>query len=370
MSETIPYVELGIPDGPEMDAIRTAVDRVLRSGQFILGEEVERFEDEFRQVAGTKFAIGIDNGTSALSLALKAHGVRPGDEVITVPNSFLASASCIALIGAKPVFVDVGDDYLMDPNLIEAAVTPRTRAILPVHLTGAPADMDAINAIAAKHGLAVVEDAAQAVGARYANRQVGSLGSSAAFSFHPLKNLAAAGDAGMVTTNDESVASYVRQARNHGLRNRNQCDYWSGNCRLDALQAAILGARLPYLPASNEARRHHAAAYARDLAGVVAVPRVDNPGSHAVFHTFVIQAERRDDLQKFLASREIGTAIHYPIPIHLQAAAADLGHRQGAFPVTERQADRILSLPISPRLRPDQRDRVIAAVHSFYNDTP
>jgi dTDP-4-amino-4,6-dideoxygalactose transaminase len=364
----VPYVDLGQQHRPLKGELLAAVERVLDHGGFILGPEVEAFEEAFAALCGSRHAIGVDNGTSALMLTLRGLCIGPGDEVITAPNSFLASASAIALVGARPVFADVGDDYNLDPERLEAAITPRTRAIIPVHLTGRPAAMDPILDLAARHDLAVIEDAAQAVGARYRDRPVGSLGKVGCFSLHPLKNLSAAGDAGIITTDDDRLAAALRQARNHGLRDRDACDFWSPNCRLDALHAAMLRVKLEKLGEWTAARRRHAAFYREALRDVVQVPE-ELPHEHAVYHTFIIQAERRDALQRFLEGRGIATKVHYPIPIHRQKAAADLGYGPGSFPRAEAQAGRILSLPVYPELTVEQRQAVVEGIHDFYHDT-
>jgi dTDP-4-amino-4,6-dideoxygalactose transaminase len=361
----VPYIDLRIRDRRVREAVLTAVERVFDHGQFILGPEVENFEKEFASLCGTRFAVGVDNGTSALCLTMKGLGIGPGDEVITAPNSFLASASSIALIGAKPVFVDVGKDYNMNPALLEAAITSRTKAILPVHLTGRPADMDAILAIAERHHLPVIEDAAQAVGARYKERKVGSLGRAACFSFHPLKNLHACGDGGIVTTNDETLYHYLLLARNHGLKNRNECEFWSVNARLDALQAAILSATLPFLNEWTEARRTNAAFYREALSGLLEVP--DDPAYiFNVYQTFVVRTDRRDALVAFLKERGIEAPVHYPLPIHLQKAAISLGYREGGFPAAEVQAKTILSLPVRPDLSEAERTFVVESIQEFF----
>ncbi len=361
----VPYIDLSLKNSPCRQVVLDAMERVADHGQFVLGPEVEEFERAFAALCGVRYAVGVDNGTSALVLVMKGLGIGPGDEVITAPNSFLASASSVALCGARPVFVDVGSDYLLDPDLLEAAITPRTKAIIPVHLTGRPADMDRILAIADSHTIPVIEDAAQAVGALYRGKTVGSLGKAGCFSFHPLKNLNACGDGGIITTNDEELYRYLLLARTHGLRTRDDCEFWSMNARLDALQAAILAAKLPFLPEWSEARRAHAAFYREHLSSVVRVP--DDPEHlYSVYHTFVIQADRRDELRAFLKEREIDTVVHYPVPIHLQKAALSLGHKKGDFPVTEDQADHIVSIPVFPSLTAEQRESVVAAIRAFY----
>lgn len=366
MSEIrVPYINLALQHQQIKKEILKAVERVLDHGQFILGPEVAAFEERFASLCGTRYAIGVDNGTSALFLTLRALGIGPGDEVITAPNSFLASASCIALVGARPVFVDVRDDYNIDPSRIEEAITPRTKAIIPVHLTGRPADMHPILEIAERYGLYVVEDCAQAVGARYYGRPVGSFGIAGCFSLHPLKNLNAVGDGGVITTNDAGLYEKLRKARNHGLRNRDECEFWSYNCRLDTLQAAMLLVKMDCLQEWTEKRRANAAFYQQHLRDVVQVPE-DKPYEYAVYHTFVIQADQRDALQAYLLEQGIETKVHYPIPIHLQDAAKALGYSIGSFPVAERQAKRILSLPVYPELTESQRMYVVSQIRRFF----
>jgi dTDP-4-amino-4,6-dideoxygalactose transaminase len=346
--------------------LHEALDRVLSHGHFILGEEVEEFEQRFAGLCQTPFAIGVNSGTDALILSLRALGIGPGDEVITAPNSFVASAGCIALAGAKPVFVDVREDYNLDPALLEKAITPRTKAILPVHLTGRPADMDAIMGIARRHHLRVIEDAAQAVTAEYKGRRVGSFGDAGCFSLHPLKTLNACGDGGVVVTHSRELCEKVRLMRNLGLRTRENAVLWSSNSRLDTLQASLLLVKLKYVDEWTEKRRANARLYQEKLRGLPAVQvPMDAPHERAVYHTFVIQADRRDELKQYLADQGIGTTVHYAIPIHLQEAAAGLGYRRGDFPVAERQAARILSLPIYPELCREHLERVAETVRSF-----
>lgn len=363
----VPYIALPLQHRAIKAELCQAVEQVLDHGQFILGPEVCAFEAQFAAYCGTRYAVGVDNGTSALYLVMRALGIGVGDEVITAPNSFLASASCIALTGARPVFVDVRDDYNLNPDLLEAAITPRTRAILPVHLTGRPADMHPIVEIAGRYGLSVIEDCAQAVGARYYGQCVGSFGIAGCFSLHPLKTLNAIGDGGIITTDDAELYDRLCKARNHGLRNRDECEFWSPNCRLDTLQAAMLLVKMKYLDQWTAMRRATAAYYRDQLQQVVRVPQ-DPPYEHAVYHTFVIQADRRDQLQHYLQERGVETKIHYPIPIHLQAAARELGYGPGTFPTTERQASCILSLPIYPDLTEAQKQYVVQGIRGFYAD--
>ncbi|UCH83846.1 MAG: DegT/DnrJ/EryC1/StrS family aminotransferase [Candidatus Latescibacterota bacterium] len=362
-SDRVPYVNLIAQHEPLKDELLAAVERVLDHGQFVLGPEVAQFENQFAELCGVEYAVGVSNGTVALVLAMQALGVGPGDEVITPPNSFLASTSSIVLAGASPVFVDVGEDYNIDSDLIEKAITPQTRAIMPVHLTGRPAQMNRILDIANRHNLHVIEDCAQSVGARYHDRPVGSFGAAGCFSLHPLKNLSAVGDGGVITTNDAGLCEWLRKARNHGLRNRDECEFWSQNARLDTIQAAMLLVKLQYLAGWTELRRDHAAYYQSELNGVVGVP-VDKPHEHAVYHTFIIMSENRDELQSYLAKQGVETKIHYPIPIHRQKPAGGTGEM--SFPVTESQTQRILSLPVYPELTDAQRQHVVKCIQRFF----
>lgn len=358
----VPYVDFSRQYASERRGLLRAIDGVMGRGEYIMGPEVEDFEKRFARLCGVRHAVGVANATDALTLALKAVGVRPGDEVITAPNSFIASAGAIAQAGAVPVFVDVKPDQLMDPAKLAGALTRRTRAILPVHLTGKVCDMTAIVRFARRHKLKVVEDAAQAVGALHKGRPAGSFGDAACFSFHPLKNLNAAGDAGAVVTNDAGVAAKLRLLRNHGLVSRNEVAFWGYNSRLDTLQAAVLGFRLRGLAKVTAARRRNAAIYRKGLAGVVECPS-DEPGSRDAYHLFVIQADRRDDLRAHLKVKGISTAVHYPTPIHLQPAARG---KRGEFPECERQSRRILSIPVHQYLKPRQIAFVIASIREFY----
>lgn len=348
----------------ERDRVLAAVDRVFTGGTYILGPEVEAFEAGLAKICGAKRAIAVANGTDALVMALKTLGVGPGDEILTAPNSFLASASCAALLGAKPTFCDVGADQLMDAASLDAAITSRTKAIVPVHLTGRVCDMDAILAVASRRGIPVIEDAAQAVGASYKGRPAGSFGLMSCFSFHPLKNLNAAGDAGAILTSDAALAERLALMRNHGLKSRNDAAFWGFNSRMDAVQAAVLNLRLEGLPAVTAARRANAERYRRGLGDAVTCPP---DGAGDAYHLFVIQCDRRDELQRFLKEAGVSTAIHYPVPIHLQEACASSGYKAGDFPECERQSARILSLPIHQYLDGEQIDHVIARIREFYS---
>ncbi len=363
----IPYIDLKSQHASLKSELLSAIGEVIDDAYFILGQQVAEFEEQFAQLCGVRYAVGVNSGTDALILALKALGIGSGDEVITVPNSFVASATCIRVLGAKPVFVDVGDDYNIDPSKIPAAITPKTKAIIPVHLTGRPCNMEAIAAIAKENGLAVVEDAAQAILAEYQGQPVGSWGTVGCFSLHPLKNLGTCGDGGMIVTNDPELSEKLKVMRNIGLRTRDDCVMWSHNSRLDTLQAAILLVKLRYLQEWTQQRRANAHYYQTHLAGI---PQIQIPPEReeekCVYHTFVIQVEQREELRQFLSNRGIGTAIHYPVPIHLSTAGRELGYAQGSFPVTEQQSRRILSLPIYPGLTVDQLEQVCENIKSFY----
>lgn len=362
---TVPYSALATEAGLVKIELMRAVESVLDSGRYILGPECTAFEREFAEYCQTKFAAGMSNGTCALHLVLRGLGLHEGDEVITVSNSFVASASSVALAGAKPVFVDICDDGNMDPQQLEDAITSRTRAIVPVHLTGRPAKMNDIMEIATRRNLFVLEDAAQAVGASLDGKRVGSWGHAAAFSLHPLKNLHAFGDGGMVTSQDPDLLARLAKSRNHGLANREQCDFWSFNCRLDEMQAAMLRVQLRHLDAWTEARRTLALRYNDLLRPYVEVPD-EGPGEHCVFQTYVVKADRRDELKQYLNEHGVEALIHYATPIHLQPAAQGLGYSAADFPKTMQHVGKILSLPLYPTLTSAQQDRVVELVASFY----
>ncbi len=367
MGLKIPYVDLAQQHRPLRKEILDAVGGVLDSGQFILGEETERFEQEFAALCNAKFAVGLNSGTDALILALKCLGIGPGDEVITPPNSYLASASCIALAGATPKFTDVREDLNLDPAAVVRAITPRTKAIIPVHLTGKPAPMKELLDVAKQHKLEVIEDAAQAVGAKLNGQPVGAIGRIGCFSLHPLKNLNAVGDAGLLVTNEEKIAQRAKLLRNHGQPNRDDCLEFSMVSRLDSVQAAVLRAKLRHLDGVTAKRRANAEHYRKRLKGCARIQcPSDAPGEFCVYHTFVVQADKRDELKKFLEEQGVGTAIHYPVPIHLMTVGRKMGHKPGDFPVTERLAGRILSLPIYPELTANQIDEVADTILKFY----
>lgn len=361
----IPFVNLGIQYANIRTEIISKFDELSYQGAYILTEELQKFEGNFASYCETKYAVGVANCTDALILCLKALGISSGDEVITAPNSFIATAGAICAVGATPVFVDVADDYNLNPALIEQAITAKTKAIIPVHLTGRPAAMDEIISIANKQGIAVIEDCAQAVGALYKSRKVGSLGKAGCFSLHPLKNLHVHGDGGVITTNDPEFYTLLCKLRNHGLKNRDECEHWGLNSRLDVIQAAIANVKLSHLDSWNQRYREIASLYRAGLSGIVKVP-LDQEYEKPVYHNFIFLSDDRDKLQKYLLERGIETKIHYPIPIHLQPAAVHLKYKKSDFPVAEYQAERILSLPIYPELTNEQVNVVITAIKEFY----
>lgn len=361
----IPYTAFNVEFADTKKDLLRAFESVLDSGRYILGPEVVSFENEFADYCEAAHALGVSNGTSALWLTFRALGIGPGDEIITAPNSFIATAAAIAHVGARPVFVDIRTDLNIDPTKIEAAITPRTKAIVPVHLTGRPARMDDICALADRHKLAVIEDAAQAVGARWQNRRVGSWGLAATFSLHPLKNLHAFGDGGMITTRDQKLRDRIALLRNHGLVNREQCAEWGFNSRLDELQAAMLRIQLRHLERWTEARRTLAKRYNELLRPFVDVPD-EADGERCVFQTYVVQADGRDELQRFLQENGVEALVHYATPIHVQPAARSLGYTLGDFRVTARAVKRILSLPLYPGLTHEQQDLVASLFARFY----
>jgi dTDP-4-amino-4,6-dideoxygalactose transaminase len=362
----IPYVNIAAQFEEERAELMPIIEEVLAGGQYVGGPRVAAFEAAAAEYCEVKHVVALNSGTDALVLGLIGLGVGRGDEVITPPNSFVASTAVIEHLGAKPVFVDVLPDQNIDPSRIEAAITPRTKAIMPVHLTGRVSDMDPIMEIAERHGLGVIEDAAQAIGSRYDGKRSGSIGHVGCFSAHPLKNLNACGDAGFLGTNDDAIAEMARVARNHGLVDRNTVTRFGFVSRMDDLQAAILTYRLTRLDHIADRRRENAARYRAGLdpAHVFCAPC--RQIEYNTFHTFVVQVDRRDELREYLAAKGIGTAIHYPVPIHLQPAAAHLGHGLGSFPATETQAERIMTLPVNPSLTAGDIERICDEVNRFF----
>jgi len=358
----IPLVDLKAQYRALKPEIDQAIQRVLDNAQFILGPAVSSFEQDFAAFCHSTDAIGVNSGTSALHLALLAAGVRPGDEVITVPFTFVATVAAIEYAQARPVFVDIEPTYFtMDPAKIERAVTPRTKAIVPVHLYGQPADMDAIRDVADRHRLIVIEDACQSHGSEYKGRRCGSMGLLGCFSFYPGKNLGAYGEGGAIVTSDPALATKVRLLRSWGEEVRYEHKHRGFNYRMDGVQGAVLGVKLKYLEAWTEARRSHAAEYTRRLTGTAASAPTERPASRHVYHQYVVRVPERDAWRAALTEAGVQTGVHYPIPVHLQPAYADLGYSSGDFPIAEQAAAEVLSLPMFPEMT-DQQIESIAIV--------
>ncbi|MEN6434451.1 MAG: DegT/DnrJ/EryC1/StrS family aminotransferase [Anaerolineaceae bacterium] len=364
---TIQFVDLKKQYAPLKEEILANISSVFDSMQLFLGKNVQALEKEFSEFCEVEYGFGVSEGTTALHVILRAMEIGPGDEVITVPNTFIATVEAIVLAGAKPVFVDIDPHtYLMDVTKIEEKITPNTKAILPVHLYGQTADMDPILDIASRHHLRVIEDACQAHGARYKGRRAGSLGDAAAFSFYFSKNLGAYGEGGFISTKDPEIARKVRMLRDHGSEVRYHHDLIGLNARPDEIQAVVLRAKLPHLEEWNSKRRQHAALYTSLLTDtMVKTPTVDF-SNEPVFHLYVIQTPKRDELQTYLKEHGIFTGIHYPIPIHLQKACATLGYKQGDFPVTEEVTPRILSLPMFAELQDNEIEYVASTIKEFF----
>ena len=365
MTMHVPFVDLAAQHA----AIRSEVDQAFKDAidhsTFIGGKQVRLFEEEFARYCDVSGCVGVANGTDALYLAIRAMGIGSGDEVITVAHTFVATSEAITTAGAHPVFVDIDEQSLLiDAEKLEAAITPRTKAIIPVHIYGHPCPMDRITEIAKKHGLWVIEDAAQAQGAKWQGRTVGSLGDVACFSFYPSKNLGAMGDAGAVVSNNEELLEKVRMLSNHGRRDKYLHAFEGVNSRLDGLQAAVLRIKLRHLDEWNDARRHVASLYRSGLEGLDLVLPVDNPDSEDVWHLFVVRVADRDRLAADLKADGIDTGVHYPVPLHRQPAYEHLGMGPGSLPVTERAAEDVLSLPMFAHLTDQQVERVIAAVRA------
>jgi dTDP-4-amino-4,6-dideoxygalactose transaminase len=370
MSKRVPLLDLHAQYATIASDVRAALERVIASQHFILGPEVEAFEREIAAYSRVKHAIGVSSGTDALLLALMALDVGPGDEIITTPYTFIATCSSIARLGARAVFVDIDPaTFNIDAARIEAAITPNTKAILPVHLFGQMADMKTIEALARARNIAVVEDAAQALGAERDGTRAGASGTMGTYSFFPSKNLGAFGDAGMVVTNDDAIAARLRLLRNQGQQPKYFSVAVGGNFRLDALQAAILRAKLPHLDTWSEARQRNALRYRTLFEAPVPKEHVVLPtelaGRH-VYNQFVIRARRRDELRRFLADRSIGSEVYYPQPMHLQQCFAHWGYRAGDFAEAERAASESLAIPIYPELTAEMASTVVDAIASFY----
>ncbi|MGB6598099.1 MAG: DegT/DnrJ/EryC1/StrS family aminotransferase [Candidatus Acidiferrum sp.] len=363
----VPQLDLAAQYAAIGHEIRAAVEKVLATQQFILGSEGAALETEIAQLCGVAHGVGVASGTDALILALRACGVQAGDDVIIPPFTFVATGSAVSAIGAKPVFADIRPDtYNLDPSDLARRITSKTKAIIAVHLYGLSSDMDPILNFAREKDLRVIEDNAQSIGATYKGRKTGSLSDAACMSFYPTKNLGACGDAGMIVTNSSDLAARLRNLRNHGQSAKYVSSEPGWNSRLDEIQAAILRVKLRHLPEWQRARQSHAAAYSKLLLGIpgIAPPLVPENYGH-VFHQFTIRVEQRDALQKALSARNIGSAVYYPVPLHLQPLYASLGHRAGDFPHAEHAAKEVISLPMYPELRPEQITRVAETVAEF-----
>lgn len=366
----VPFLDLKAPYVELRDELDAAAQCVMASGQFILGDEVRAFEAEFAAYCGVKYCIGVGNGLDALHLILRAMGVGAGDEVIVPSNTYIATWLAVSYAGATPIPVEPDEHtHNIDPQQIEQAITSRTKAIVPVHLYGQCADMDAINEIASRYGLCVIEDAAQAHGARYKGRHAGSLADAAGFSFYPGKNLGALGDGGAVTTNDAEIAERVRVLRNYGSQVKYYHDEKGLNSRLDEMQAALLRVKLRHLDEWNTRRKEVASTYLRQLEGAadLTLPQVPS-WADPVWHLFVVRHPNRPRLQEHLSTAGISTLIHYPLPSHLQVAYAELGYARGAFPIAERLSEEVLSLPISPHLSEAATEYVVSVLTTYHQN--
>lgn len=360
----VPLIDLKRHHAALREELTEAFLRVLDSGRYILGPEVEAFEREMAEYLGCRYVVGVANGTDALRIALEALNIGPGDEVITTPFTFIATGEMIAIAGAKPVFADILDDTLnIDPEAVEAAATARTRAVIPVHLYGQGARVEEIQR--RLPGIPIIEDTAQGIGAERHGRKLGTFGVLGTFSFFPTKNLSALGDAGMVVTDDPELYEAARILRVHGSIRKYHHVRLGFNSRLDALQAAFLRVKLKHIDRWNQRRREVAARYTEGLKDLVRTPVVDEGNTH-IFHQYTIRTEARDQLRAFLRERGVDTAVHYPLPLHLQPAFADLGYREGAFPVAERAAREVLSLPMFPEITDAEVEYVIESVRAFF----
>jgi len=362
----IAFVDLKTQYASIKEEVDAAIASVLQRTNFILGDDVQKMEEDFASFSEAKFGVGVDSGTSALEMALRAYNIGSGDEVITAANTFIATTLAISYVGAKVVLVDIDPDtYNIDVTKIEDAITERTRAIMPVHLYGQPSDMDPILEIAKKHNLIVIEDAAQAHGATYKGKRTGSIGHAAGFSFYPGKNLGAYGDGGMVTTNDDEVYKTLNLLRNYGQTKKYHHEIQGFNRRLDTIQAAILNVKMKYIEEWNNARRRHAKLYNELLEELPVTAPVEAEFAKSVWHLYVIRVEKRDELRDYLGEHGISAGMHYPVPIHLQPAYKELGYKEGNFPITERYAKEILSLPMFPELTPEAIHYVVDTMRNF-----
>ena len=375
----VPLLDLRAQYNTIRDEIREVVDRVMESQQFIMGPEVESLEQEIAAYSQCDYGVGVSSGSDALLVSLMAIDIKPGDEIITTPYTFFATGGAIDRLGAKTVFIDIDlDTYNIAPDALEAAITERSRAIIPIHLYGQMADMDSIMEIARRHNLVVIEDAAQAIGAEYKGRRAGSIGDLGCFSFFPSKNLGGFGDGGMVATNDSELAIKVKLLRNHGAWPKYYHKVVGGNFRLDAIQAAVLRVKLKYLDQWSEARQQNAVTYRQLLGNANLIAETENELTHKVmvpveaenrrhiYNQFIIRSGQRDELRAYLTERNIGTEIYYPLPLHLQECFAGLGYQKGDFPASEQAAAETLALPIYPELTREMQAAVVGAIADFY----
>lgn len=363
----IPYVNLGLQWEEDRGELLPIIDKILGSSNYVGGPEIEKFEKRITKLCQVKYAAALNSGTDALTLALHLLGIGRGDEVITPPNSFIASTAVIMHVGAVPVFVDVLPDQNIDPEKIESAITKKTKAIMPVHLTGRICDMDPIIEIAEKYNLKVIEDAAQAIGSKYKGKPSGSIGHVGCFSAHPLKNLSACGDSGFLTTNNKNLYEKVKSLRSHGIVNRDRVDSFGYVSRMDNLQAAILNFRLKKLEKIIEKRRRNAKYYFEHIKSLEIELPIEKENEFNTYHTFVIQMNNRNKFKDYLLTKGIETAIHYPTPIHLQPAAKRLGYKYGDFPITENQSERILTLPISQSIIQSDLKIIVDEINNLQN---
>ncbi len=364
----ISYVNLPQQYKVERKKLLSVIDKTLATGQYVGGDQVKKFEEQISKLLKVKHCVALNSGTDALTLGLHAIGVRKNDEVITTPNSFIASTAVIVHLGAKPVFVDVKNDQCINPSLIEKAITKKTKAIMVVHLTGRVCEMDKILKISRKYKIPIIEDAAQAIGSKYKGKMAGSIGEVACFSAHPLKNLNALGDSGYLTTNSKKIANFLKDVRNHGMTKRNKVKNFGYVSRMDNLQAAILNFRLKNLAKINNKRRINAKFYMNNLnKKFIFMPKEDS-NEFNTYHTFVVQVANRDKLKKYLEKKGIETSIHYPIPIHLQPAAKKLGYKLGDFKVTETQSKKILTLPVNQFLKKNELKKICKEINNFYEN--